>query len=209
MTEDDQLMVRLQSGDAGAFDVLVNKYQGQLFGFFLNNLRDPQLAEDLTQETLLKVHNQFWDYLPVGRFRGWLYRIARNLMIDNIRRRSNDCLVRAIKSRGGDEDDMLARLVGEVIQPEESLDQQELAELINRLLAEIPEDQRLTFTLHHYSELPLPEVAEIMEANVPTTKSRLRLAREKLREKLKPYGIRSSELSEQSVTENDADSYDV
>jgi RNA polymerase sigma-70 factor (ECF subfamily) len=86
-------MVRIQSGDTAAFDELVDLHQGSLIGFFFRNTRDAQLSEDLTQETLLKLYNQAWDYLPVGRFRGWMYRIGRNLLIDNVRRRTNDALV--------------------------------------------------------------------------------------------------------------------
>jgi RNA polymerase sigma-70 factor, ECF subfamily len=190
-TEDDELMIRLQDGDGSAFEELVEKYQAPLTGFFLRNIRDRQLAEDLTQETLLKLYNQSWDYLPLGRFRGWLYRIARNLMIDNIRRQTNDAIILARKTRPRDEDnDALARLAGELLPPEEHASHRELAELIDQLLGTLPEEQRLTFVLHHYAGLSLPEIAEIMEANLPTTKSRLRLAREKLTERLAPYGIK-------------------
>src|SRR5262249_45109611 len=79
--DDDQLMICIQSGDSRAFDELVERYQGQLIGFFYRNTRDMQFSEDLTQETLLRVFNQSWDYLPVGKFRAWMYRIARNLLI--------------------------------------------------------------------------------------------------------------------------------
>ena len=190
VTEDDQRMIRIQSGESAAFDELVREYEGQLYGFFFRNTRDAQLSEDLSQETLIRVYNQAWNYLPVGRFRAWLYRIARNLMIDNIRRRSHDALVRATRGRKDDEDDDLARLVGEILMPDQVVGYRELAGIVDQLLAQIPEEQRMTFTLHHYSGLPLPEVAEAMDTNLPTSKSRLRLAREKLREKLKSVGIR-------------------
>jgi RNA polymerase sigma-70 factor (ECF subfamily) len=182
-------MVRIQSGDTAAFDELVDLHQGPLIGFFFRNTRDAQLSEDLTQETLLKLYNQAWDYLPVGRFRGWMYRIGRNLLIDNVRRRTNDALVRAYKGRGNDEHDGLARLVGDVVSAEDKADQRELGRLVDELLEEIPEEQRLTFTLYHYSGLSLPEVADVMDTSVPTSKSRLRLAREKLREKLARKGV--------------------
>jgi RNA polymerase sigma-70 factor (ECF subfamily) len=190
MTEDDQLMIRIQSGEACAFEELVDKYQGALVGFFFRNTRDAQLAEDLTQETLLRVYNQSWDYLPVGRFRGWMYRIGRNLMIDNIRRQSHDALIRAVKGTGKDEQDLLVRIAGEMLSPEEKANQHELAELVDELLQEIPEEQRLTFTLHHFSGLSLPEVADVTDTTTATAKSRLRLAREKLQQKLKQRGLR-------------------
>lgn len=187
---DDELMLRLQDGDRQAFDTLVDRHQGSLLGFFIRQTRDRQLAEDLTQDTLLKVYNQSWDYLPRGCFRGWMFRIARNLLIDNSRRRSHDALVRAIRSNhADDETDLMARLVGEVASPSELADRKEVAAMVDGLLEQIPSEQRLTFLMHHFSGLSLPEVAQAMETNLPTTKSRLRLAREKLRGKLAERGI--------------------
>ena len=189
MSEDDQLMIRIQSGDSHAFEELVDRYQGSLIGFFFRNTRDRQLSEDLTQETLLRVYNQSWDYLPLGRYRGWMYRIARNLLIDSVRRQSHDALVKAVTGQWNDEDDALARLAGEVLSPEEKAHARELAALVDELLEAIPNEQRVTFVLHHYSGLSLSEVADATETSLPTAKSRLRLAREKLQELLKKRGV--------------------
>lgn len=189
MTDDDQLMIRLQSGDRCAFEELVQAHQGALLGFFYKNTRDTQLAEDLTQETLLRVYNQSWDYLPLGRFRGWLFRIARNLLIDNVRRDSHNALVKAIKGSYDDEVSVLANLADEILSPEERANHRELRTLVDEFLDEIPEEQRLTFTLHHFAGLTLTEVAEAVETSIPTCKSRLRLAREKLRKMLQERGV--------------------
>ena len=186
---DDQLMVRLQGGDSRAFDSLVERYQGQLLGFFFRNTRDRQLSEDLAQETFLRLHNQSWDFLPVGKFRGWLYRLARNLLIDNVRRQSHDALVKAVTGKQEDDEDGLARVTEEILSPQANADNREIAKIVDSLLRQLPEEQRLTFLLHHYGGLTLVEVADAMEANVPTTKSRLRLAREKLQDKLRGMGI--------------------
>jgi RNA polymerase sigma-70 factor, ECF subfamily len=189
--EDDELMYRIQGGDRLAFDRLVARYQNSLAHFFFRHLKDWQLAEDLTQETLIRVHNTAWDYLPRGCFKGWMFRIARNLMIDSTRRRSHDALVNAGRSQRPTEgeEDVLERLAGDFVLPEERADQNEFAKIVGELLPKIPEEQRLTFVMHHYSGLSLPEVADAMESNLPTTKSRLRLAREKLRELLSARGI--------------------
>jgi RNA polymerase sigma-70 factor (ECF subfamily) len=187
--DDDQLMVRLQAGEARAFDTLVERHQGPLYGFFLRNTRDVQFAEDLTQETLLRVYNQAWDYLPSGRFRSWMFRIGRNLLIDNIRRQSTDALVHAVKGRGDAEENVLARLAGEFTSPVAAAGHRELLEIVDEVLAGVPDEQRLTFLLHHFAGLSLPEVADVMETNVATTKSRLRLAREKLQERLQKSGF--------------------
>ncbi|MGE0378337.1 MAG: sigma-70 family RNA polymerase sigma factor [Planctomycetaceae bacterium] len=182
-------MIRLQNGEIPAFESLVDRYQSPLIGFFVRNTHDRHLAEDLAQETLLKVFDQSWNYLPRGRFRGWMYRIARNLMIDHHRRQSHDALIRTITGRCDDEADALARLAGEVLSPVQQAGDRELAQAIDDSLAEIPEEQRVTFTLHHYAGLPLGEVAEITDTSLSTCKSRLRLAREKLSQCLKRKGV--------------------
>jgi RNA polymerase sigma-70 factor (ECF subfamily) len=197
-TDDDRLMIRLQDGDRTAFDAIVDRHQGDLFGFFVKNTRDANLAEDLTQETLLKIYNLAWDYLPLGKFRGWMFRIARNLLIDTVRRRGHDALVHALRAKGPPSDDegqmeAVARLASGLLPPETQAGHREVAEIVDGLLAELPAEQRMTFTLHHFQGLSLPEVAEVLESSVPTTKSRLRLAREKLQARLQKIGITGRE----------------
>jgi RNA polymerase sigma-70 factor (ECF subfamily) len=191
--EDDRLMVRLQEGDSAAFDELVRRHQSALLGFFFRNTHDVQFAEDLTQETLLRIYNQSWDYLPVGRFKGWMFRLARNLLIDNVRRQSHDALIRAASASG--DDDPMAQIPEDLVPPEIQAGHRELASLVNDLLQKLPEEQRLAFTLHHYAGLPLAEVAEILECSHATCKSRLRLAREKLQDALRPLGIHTEMLN--------------
>lgn len=182
--DDDALMVRLQGGDARAFDELYERYQSPLWGYFFRNTRDSQLAEDLAQETFLKLHSRFWDYLPSGRFKGWLFRIAHNLLVDDVRRKSHDALLHASKHQAKDDDDHMQRIADDLLPPDVVVERQEVAKLIERLLDEIPADQRETFTLHHFQDLSLPDIADAMDVPLATCKSRLRLAREKLSEKL-------------------------
>ena len=192
--DDDRLMIRLQEGDRTAFDAIVERHQGELFGYFLRSTRDAAGAEDLTQETLLKVYSQSWDYLPLGKFRGWMFRIAHNLLVDNVRRGKRDALVGAIKRRSPDPDrDPLAHLTDDWLPADLQASGRELRALVDGLLDGLPAEQRETFTLHHFHGLSLPEVADAFDVAVPTAKSRLRLAREKLREGLARHGVRGTE----------------
>ena len=192
-TDDDQRMIQLQNGESGAFDAIVAIWQGALFGFFLRNSKDASLSEDLVQETLLRVYRGAWDYLPTGQFRGWIFRIARNLLIDHTRRATRDALVRRVQLKsdtdGGATVDLLSLLPDDVVSPVVRASQAELTDVVNELLNEFPEEQRETFHLHHFNSLSLSEVADAMQTTLPTAKSRLRLAKEKLRYHLSCRGF--------------------
>jgi RNA polymerase sigma-70 factor (ECF subfamily) len=178
---DDELMLRIQSGEKLAFDAIVDRYQGKLQGFFFRKNRDLQLAEDLTQDTFLRLLEKSWDFLPSGRFRGWLFRIAYNILIDDVRRRGGDALTKSVRNSAMGEDDVMARMTDDMLGPEASASGQQFREIVDDMLATLSNEQRMTFILHHFEELSLPEVADAMHSLLATTKSRLRLAREKLR----------------------------
>jgi RNA polymerase sigma-70 factor (ECF subfamily) len=184
-SEDDQRMIRLQEGDSTAFNELVSLWQGPLFGFFLRNTRDEHLSEDLVQETLLRLYRNCWDYLPKGLFKGFLFRIARNLIIDHSRRSSHDVLIHSVRGqcvgRDGEEFDLLQMIPEDMTSSFDRAVQQEVTIAVQEMLQELPEEQRQTFLLHHYESLTLSEVADAMHTSLPTAKSRLRLVKEKLR----------------------------
>ncbi len=183
-------MCRIQRADPAAFNELHARHFEALKNFFASrspSVRSRQMADDLAQDVLMKVYNEARGFVPQGKFKAWMYRIARNLLIDTIRRESYDALIGA--RQGGDHEDQLARLVSEAAGVVDQADTHELGDIVHEMLTELPEEQRLTFQAHHFLGLSLPEVAEIMETSTATTKSRLRLAREKLREKLASRGI--------------------
>ena len=199
-SEDDQRMIRLQEGDSTAFNELVSLWQGPLFGFFIRNMRDEHLSEDLVQETLLRLYRNCWDYLPRGLFKGFLFRIARNLIIDHSRRTTNDVLIRRVQGRAaghdGEEFDLMQFIPQECASPLDRAVEREIAAAVQEILQELPEEQRQTFLLHHYESLTLSEVAVAMQTSLPTAKSRLRLVKEKLRNLLVCRGFADEIVSE-------------
>lgn len=198
--EDDQRMIRLQEGDPDVFDEIVAAWQSPLYGFFFRNTRDAQKSEDLVQETLLRLYRKSWDYLPTGRFKGWLFRVARNLLIDSVRRASHDALIRRVSvatSADGQSTDLLNLMPGDLVSAEARVAQDEVTAIVMEVLDDLPEDQRQTFMLHHFDSLTLSEVADAMHTSLPTAKSRLRLAKEKLRYQLTCRGL----VDEEAVPE--------
>lgn len=199
-SEDDQRMIRLQEGDTAAFSEIVGLWHGPLFGFFFRNTRDEHLSEDLVQETLLRLYRNCWDYLPKGLFKGFLFRIARNLVIDHSRRTTNDVLIHSVRGRAtgrdGEELDLMQLVPEEITSPFDRAAQQEVAVAVREMLQELPEEQRQTFILHHYESLTLSEVADAMHTSLPTAKSRLRLVKEKLRNLLSCRGFADETIFE-------------
>ena len=196
---DDQRMIRLQEGDQHAFDEIVAEWQSPLYGFFFRNTRDAQRSEDLVQETMLRLFRKAWDYIPTGRFRGWLFRVARNLLIDNVRRQNTDALVRRVTaaiSPDGELTDLLSLLPGDTKSAELRVAEDELADTVREMLVELPEEQRQTFIMHPHHSLTLSEVADAMNTSLPTAKSRLRLAKEKLRYQLSCRGFGDESVSQ-------------
>jgi RNA polymerase sigma-70 factor (ECF subfamily) len=197
--DDDQRMIRLQEGGPCAFEEIVDAWEGPLYRFFFRNTRDAQRSEDLVQETLLRLYRKAWNYVPTGRFKGWLFRVARNLLIDSVRRASHDALIRRVTvtvSADGEAVDLLNLMSGDDVSAETKVSQQEAVAVVRELLNELPEEQRQTFLLHHFDSLTLSEVADAMNTTLPTAKSRLRLAREKLRYHLTCRGFAGETVSE-------------
>lgn len=179
-TVDDLRMVRLQEGDTTAFEELVEDWNIPVLQFFRRNLRDEHLAEDFTQETLLRLYRRAWDYLPTGRFRGYLFRIAQNLLIDHMRRAGHKAAQKSLPIPEGVVEDRQS--------PLERVADAEQRSLLEALLCELPHEQRVAVTLHHLRQMAISEVAKEMSATVPTTKGRLRLAKGKLQASLSRHG---------------------
>jgi RNA polymerase sigma-70 factor (ECF subfamily) len=135
-------------------------------------------------------------------FKGFLFRIARNLLIDQSRRATNDVLIRSLRSRpfgrDGEELDPLSLVSGVEPSAEDQAIQREVNLAVQAILVTLPEEQRQTFVLHQYQSLTLSEVADAMHTSLPTAKSRLRLAKEKLRHLLTCRGY-ADDLVDQSV----------
>lgn len=175
MRTDNALMLD-RSPDA--FAELWERHQPKVLGWIRSQVHDPHQAEDLTQETFLRVYSA--DYSS-DSFTGWLYQIARNLLVDHSRRqKSRPQNHTANISEDGI--DPLPLMADRISEPGESIEVRDLTARVDELLPMLPDDQRTAFILYACCGMSLPEVSELMEACLPTTKSRVRLAREKLRD---------------------------
>jgi RNA polymerase sigma-70 factor (ECF subfamily) len=151
-------------------------------------LPDAIEAEDLAQQVFIQVFKSAHRYQVTAKFSTWLFTIARNLCLNEIRRRSRHP-AESLDATTPDSDDQPARQYEDtkVFSPPDSLLHGELEEKIEHALAALPEKQRTALLLCRQDELSYEQIAEVLECSVSATKSLIHRARETLKEQLKPY----------------------
>ena len=184
--EVQELVVRARSGDEEAFGALYRQHQAGIYTFIRGQVREVELAADLTQDTFVRA----WESLPRlrqdGAFRGWLYRIAANLVRDEVK--SGRARLEVTESRlAGEDGSRLPDPVGKDDVPEEMLASGEIKEKVRRALDTLPAEQRAAVVMHHMEGMGMSEIAEAMGVRPGTVMSRLARAREALRKQLSSY----------------------
>ena len=146
-------------------------------------VRDPAMAEDLTQETLLRAHVKMDSLEDPSRLSPWLYRIATNICLDRFRQSSTHDASRSIDEElyGDAEDGPLRVLPDTGPRLDKVMEQQEMSGCVQRYLAELPDTYRAAILLHDDAGMTNPEIAEMLGVSVATVKIRVHRAREKLR----------------------------
>ena len=186
---DESLMLRYQQGDRAAFSQLVRRHQTPLFNFALRQVRTPQVAEDVVQETFVRVVQNAADFKHEARFTTWVYTITRNLCIDHLRKKALRKHPSLDESRGEEGDG--PTLGEQTADPRASVEREatgtELKERIARAVDTLPDEQREVFLMRELANLPFKEIAEITNVPENTVKSRMRYALERLQEALAEY----------------------
>ena len=192
---DDELMERYRTGDENAFTLLVRRHQQPLVNFIARFINDKDGAEDLAQETFIRIFKASRRYQP-GRahFKTWMYHIASNLCKNELRNRGRrdryrvDNVVDSRDEGDVEQVDLIERAPADVsFQPEVALERQELDEAIQTAIAELPEQYRVPLILRDLQGLSYDEISETLELRDGTTKSRINRARLMLKDKLKSF----------------------
>ena len=185
---DAVLMLRVKRGDRMAFADLVEKYKQPVMNFIFRSLRDETEAEDLAQNVFLQVYKSRSRYKQTAKFSTWLFTIARNLCLNELRRRSRHPS-ESLEETHADNEDQPQRQYEDKknILPTENLLHGELAQKIEEALADLPENQRSAILLCRQDDLSYEEIAEVLDCSLSATKSLIHRGRETLKEKLKRY----------------------
>ena len=184
---DEQLMLSFQKGDTGAFEMLLTRHEKGVYGFARRMLGDSMLAEEVAQESFLRIIQSASRYRAKASFRNYLYRIARNLCVDLLRKRPREPRTPDLDAgSAGTPEGIPDGNPG----PENNVEAAQLQFAIRRALTTLPADQREAFLLKEVKGMKLQDVAAITGANLNTVKSRLRYALTQLREHLSQEGVK-------------------
>jgi RNA polymerase sigma-70 factor, ECF subfamily len=187
---DSELVREFIAGNDAAFTHLVTKYKDGLTNYLNVMVGDYDIAIDLSQETFLRVYKNIGKYSHIYQFSTWLYRIATNLAIDEMRyrKRRGQVFYRNVwGNRPADSDGPEFELPDARRGPRDEVLRKESGQVLGDAIRSLPEKYRTAFIMKEIQELPYEEIARILNTSEGTIKSRLHRARELLQRKLEHY----------------------
>jgi RNA polymerase sigma-70 factor (ECF subfamily) len=177
---DEELIARFQEGDGNGFEHLVERYKDRLVNFAFRITGDLADAEDVAQETFIRLFRNKDAYRPVAKFSTWIYTIASNLAKTRIRqRRRHDFFSLQRSGPGAEEREFEIPDASRL--PDEETDRALMIERLERALAELPVKFKEVLVLSDVEDLPYDEICRITGLNPGTLKSRLNRARQRMR----------------------------
>ena len=185
---DEMLALQYVGGDNGAFDELLTRNQKKLYDYIMFVVRDPELANDVFQETFVKVITRLQEgkYIDSGKFSFWLIRIAHNIIMDTFRQQKSEHIIEPTA------DNDLSKLKSESIldinRENEFVNAQVLRD-VRHIMDLLPTPQREVVYMRFYQELSFKEIAEATGVSINTSLGRMRYALINMRSMAKQYEI--------------------
>lgn len=185
--EERRLVERSKAGDLSAYDDLVRRYQERIYGTIYHMTSNHEDANDLAQETFIKAFQALKSFKGGSSFYTWLYRIAVNKTINFLKQRKNrmGMSLNDLDFHAENDPDLVALISHKTPRREAGLS--ELQEKLNEAMGKLSEVHRLVVTLHDVQGVPHEEIAQIMDCNIGTVRSRLFYARQQLQGYLVDY----------------------
>jgi RNA polymerase sigma-70 factor (ECF subfamily) len=177
-------MMRVAEGDMDAFQSLIEAHQARVVGTVAKMLGDDVDSEDIAQQVFIRVWKSAGRYQPTAKFTTWLFKITRNLVFNELRRRKRHPVT---PLQLEEEEHFFQPADGDAMSPDASLLDAELNDAIQLAIDALPETQRMAIVLRRYEEMPYDEIGEVLGLSVPAVKSVLFRARAELRERLRKY----------------------
>ena len=174
MVDDDTLMLRVQKGDRHAFRILMERYQGPVYGFFMRSLSHPEDSEDLTQQTFVRLFGAKYRPRPSSSFKAFLFTIAANLLTDH-RRKDREGWNLPLEESG-----QAVSAAHPDPSPAESAEAGELELAYREALEGLPPEWKTVLDLRVSGEMSYREISEVTGLTVPAVESVLFRARQRL-----------------------------
>ncbi len=190
---DEELIAQFQAGNENAYLEIVGRFKDRLFAFVYRFVGDSDLAEDLVQDTLIKVYTHRHAYREIARFSTWIYTIAGNLARTELRKRKRRATFSMSSLGIGDRE---YELPSEDYAPTKTLEGEQTEKHIRNALAKLPLHFRTVIILRDVQELSYEEISKIMKIPLGTVKSRVNRARLRLQEMLSNLRIKGGNRSE-------------
>lgn len=176
--EDQELLDRFKAGDRRSFETLVKRHKAKIFANILQIVKDRSVAEDLYQETLIKIINvlEGGRYNEEGKFLPWALRVARNLSIDYFRKEKRNPQI-----KNSDAILLMENLFRSEENMEKTIIRRENTHLVRTLINKLPDKQKEVLIMRHYNELSFKEIAQLTNVSINTALGRMRYALVNLR----------------------------
>lgn len=182
---DETLIQESAEGSRAAFELLVQRWDGRMLRYFMRCTPSHQEAEDMRQELFLRLYLRAGTFKPEGVFQSWIYRIATNLVIDKIGRKKS--MQAGLHETIDEQEEGPVLSVQE--QSREQVKQGELQFYLEKALAALPAEQRVTLVMRHFEGFQFDEMADLLGEPESTLKSRVYRGLMALRQELKRMGI--------------------
>ena len=183
--DDVELIAAILKGDTERYGELVERYQGRLVNYLFRLLRDLGEAHDLAQEVFFKVYRALDRYDSRYRFSTWLFRVAQNAAIDQIRKRRLRLV--SMDRPGSESDGRSWEFPSEERSPYGTLRNRERGEAIQQAIDRLPWEYRELIVLRHYGELSYDEIAQLKKMPLGTVKNKLFRGRQMLKSSLEEF----------------------
>ncbi|NLY81005.1 MAG: RNA polymerase sigma factor [Lysinibacillus sp.] len=176
MEEEIRYIRQILAGEKGAYIHIINKYKNPLYATILRMTKNPQTAEDLLQEAFIKVYEQLGKYDQKGSFKSWIYRVAINYCLDQLRKKNFQT------------EQIEHTTIGSNLPPEVVLLQNEKSREIEKMVSTLPEEERMILLLRYANELSYIEISEMLNISLTDVRNKLYRAKKKLRKNVQQGG---------------------
>ena len=180
---DVQLMLDLKRGDRSAFEALMRKYYPRILNFIYRFIGNREIAEDLSQDVFMKVYKSAWRYRPRSKFQTWLYTIAKNVSLNELRRKRK-MMVSLDETHDSGENELRKEIAHPDDDPSQAVLAKEKVALIQAAINDLPENQKMAVILKRYENFSYAQIAATLNITDKAVKSLLSRARVNLKKRL-------------------------